>query len=187
MNFDPPTRGIVFQDIEVRRLQAGATHLVRLVRRAPIGESWYPEPFRTRDPLTGKRYSHRWRTRLDETRSIYFKSPFGKPGDSMYVREAWSDDGHYRADGGVHKFQPGTTMPLANARYIIQIHDLSIRRVHSLDRDDMVAEDPLFGRGGVPWTDEYRKDFEDRVGFHCWSSNPWVYVIKYKAIPAHGN
>ncbi len=84
---------------------------------------------------------------------IHQKSPYGKIGDRLWVRETWShgcnDFGtnrftvHYRADGLDHKghrWSPSIFMPRKRSRITLEITDIRVERIQDISEQDAIAE-----------------------------------------------
>lgn len=86
----------------------------------------------------------------------YIKSPYGKPGDILWVREKWHDasigkkDGrdiiHYASEAGKlynkqgAKWEPSIHMPKRAARIWLQITDIRVERLQEITEEDAKAE-----------------------------------------------
>ena len=79
------------------------------------------------------------------------KSPYGKPGDRLWVREAWLQDGGiylYRADFGLGVladswngyWKPSIHMPRTVCRLTLEIVRIRAERLQSIREDDAMAE-----------------------------------------------
>ncbi|ENH6339276.1 hypothetical protein ABWH74_002617 [Burkholderia vietnamiensis] len=139
------------------------------------------------------------------------KSPFGEPGDRLWVREthlAWwkldeanpagprvfSHVAAYAADGYElepgEKWIPSIHMLRAASRITLEITDVRAERLQEISQDDAEAEGIDFLRS-VPDADE---TLDARGLFHClwdginaerghgWEANPWVWVIEFRRI-----
>lgn len=109
----------------------------------------------------------------------FMNSPFGQPGDRLWVRETFcmDDNGHeewpiYKADGialpvrpkgcGVSRWRPSIHMPRWASRLTLEITGVRIERLNSISAQDAIAEgieqvDELHGHplwreyGNEPW------------------------------------
>jgi hypothetical protein len=82
------------------------------------------------------------------------RSPYGEPGDRLWVRETWAlADGHvapagtpcYRAnlpdeDASGIKWRPGIFMPRWVSRITLEVTETRVERVHDISLDDARAE-----------------------------------------------
>jgi len=140
----------------------------------------------------------------------YWNSPFGKPGDRIWVRETFSTvPDHdepagcsallYAADGNgpYGKWTPSIHMPRWASRILLEITDVRVERLSSISEEDARAE-------GVPPAGDLLPDYPDtyltpagdfataKVAFQrlwqsiygddSWQANPWVWVIEFKRI-----
>lgn len=106
-------------------------------------------------------------------------SPFGNPGDLLWVRETWqitdflhpTDDNYgfiYKAseDGEMWesndenwKWKPSIFMPKDAARIWLEITEVKVERLQDITEEDAIAEG---------------------YGSESWEQNPWVWVVKFK-------
>lgn len=138
-------------------------------------------------------------------------SPFGQPGDRLWVRETWSlcqsedkcpveDKVAYMADlkdwkgvypyGWSGKWSPSIHMPRWASRILLEITDVRVERLQDISNDDVRAE-------GVecPYPPEvycekgYQDHFRELLAtihkpdsLNGWKANPWVWVITFKRL-----
>ncbi len=126
------------------------------------------------------------------------KSPYGVPGDRLWVRETFctgsfydcfQEDGVicYRATGGnatesdCAAWRPSIHMPRRASRITLEVTGVRVERVQDISEDDAKAE----GVSLEKW-DSYRvayaelwSDLNAKRGFG-WSVNPWVWVIEFR-------
>jgi hypothetical protein len=113
-------------------------------------------------------YGHGSRTKTNHPKDI---SPFGKPGDLLWVRETWGEI----IDGIVYKasdlpenvvdnlrWKPSLFMPKSACRLWLQIKDIRVERL----------QDWAFC---LLWESINKKT-------HPWESNPWVWVIEFERV-----
>lgn len=139
----------------------------------------------------------------------YGNSPFGQPGDRLWVREAWAldDNGHeewavFRADGdeaakpdGAH-WSPSTRMPRWASRITLEIISVRVERLQGITADDAMAEGIVRqGDGGYAADKDgrhyhaasawhaYASLWEQINGAGSWATNPWVWVVKFRRLP----
>ena len=117
--------------------------------------------------------------------------PYGKPGDRLWVREAWAKThclGHemfvYRAEdnrtdyGGPWK--PSIHMPRLASRILLEIVSVRIERLQDISEADAEAEGTPIPCGG--WVGGYRNLWESINGPGSWDSNSWVWVVEFKRV-----
>jgi hypothetical protein len=126
---------------------------------------------------------------------IYFKCPYGKIGDLLYVREAW---GWYTEKQGDYlpkiiykasstenfvKWKPSIHMPKKYARLWLEIVGIKVERLQDITVEDIHSE-------GIGWDDQYGclpnfvklwDSINKKRGFG-WDVNPWVWVIEFKKL-----
>ncbi len=134
--------------------------------------------------------------------------PYGKPGDRLWVREAWRTTGDggrcndipprdlqphqvwYEADGAapadecVGKYRPPMFMPRWACRLVLEIVSVRVERLQDISRGDAMAEGcpfPNLNGKEVGRTDPvgwYRDLWESINGAESWGANPWVWVVE---------
>lgn len=135
-------------------------------------------------------------------------SPFGTPGDRIWVRETFcSVPDHdepagcsgflYAADGGgpYGKWTPSIHMPRAASRILLEVTDVRVERLNDISEEDAAAEGVAQLRGGFwkhyqpGWTQHQlsaRGSFvtlwKSIYGEESWQANPWVWVIEFMRI-----
>jgi hypothetical protein len=132
------------------------------------------------------------------------RSPYGQPGDRLWVRETYGDAGcrlTYRADldDGAHckveKWTPSIHMFRADSRVLLEIVSVSVERLLDISEADAKAEGchqvgvetgqvdansyPIeFGS----YVLGYRELWESINGAGSWDANPWVWVVEFKRV-----
>lgn len=137
--------------------------------------------------------------------------PFGQPGDRLWVRETWSQEGcgagevHWRADaltaGGLRadevaamRWRPSIHMPRWACRLVLEITAVRVERLQAISEADAVAEGLSQSESGswLPgpcdhpeWA--FHQLWAQVYGEPAWEANPWVWVIEFKRVEAdHG-
>ena len=131
--------------------------------------------------------------------------PYGKPGDSLWVREAWARTtvcgqpwivyrtADTRTDYG-GPWKPGIHMPRHACRLELEVTAVRVQRLQAISEDDAAAEgvEPLLvppDGGSAPYAEGYRvlwDSLNDARGFG-WIENPWVWVVEFKNSAARGS
>jgi hypothetical protein len=131
------------------------------------------------------------------------KSPYGKPGDRLWVRETWAwfdaEKGHegyvYRASENGQaweredegwRWKPSIHMPRAASRITLEVESVRVERLNDCSLEDAVAEgvsdrDPGTGAWQNP-KEQYADLWESINGPGSWDANPWVWVVTFKRI-----
>lgn len=141
---------------------------------------------------------------MGEEKPRIIKCPYGKPGDRLWVREAWSpllapditplpktslgqwkgmavQDVLYRADGEItlskgESWHPSIHMPRWASRILLEITNIRVERVQEISEDDIWAE----GIDGAQPLKVFSALWDSINGKkHPWSDNPWVWVIEF--------
>jgi len=75
------------------------------------------------------------------------KSPYGKPGDRLWVRETWAPDFEpyefiYRADDGMFasRWRPSIHMPRWASRITLEVESVRVERLQDISEEDAIAE-----------------------------------------------
>jgi hypothetical protein len=138
-------------------------------------------------------------------------SPYGQPGDRLWVRETWSyitkaenenfthrrSDGCpvemlYRADAQTEgwdrdvPWSPSIHMPRWASRITLEIVQLRVERLQDISLEDVEAEgltafDASRRNGDCFEFIETWNEIYARLGFP-WESNPWVWVLEFKRV-----
>ncbi|HGW4611669.1 TPA: hypothetical protein ACNIE9_003004 [Enterobacter chengduensis] len=158
---------------------------------------------------------------LPKIEDIAIHCPFGVVGDRIWVRETWA---RYNIDQDRHdiayrattpddwpeegRWRPSIHMPRWASRITLEITDVRVERLNSINEHDAIAEGLAeiskdrrtykYGvpdRDGYPGTDDcgwpwhewerypisaYSKLWESIYGDDSWQANPWVWVIEFK-------
>lgn len=111
------------------------------------------------------------------------KCPYGKPGDSLWVRETWGSNGclncpiHYRAtepewknntSNPLARWRPSIHMPRCASRITLEVTGISVERLRNISEEDAIAEGlsaitkdgqmvkyGISDRDGLPGNDDY--------------------------------
>jgi hypothetical protein len=127
------------------------------------------------------------------------RSPYGVPGDRLWVRETWgkihgTDAGViYRADGphdGIKEWKPSIHMPRWASRITLEITGVRVERVQAITEKDAEAEGAEIAHLehlGQTWS-THRMGYEllwNRLNAkrgYGWDKNPWVWVIEFRRV-----
>ncbi len=123
----------------------------------------------------------------------WIKSPYGQPGDRLWVRETWGpcaggvvyrDDFPACPDGG--KWKPSIFMPRWASRITLEIVSVRVERVQGITVDDAEKEGCGFGvndetGGPVARFKNLWDSINSSRGFG-WYANPWVWVIEFQRL-----
>ena len=115
------------------------------------------------------------------------KSPSGKPGDHLWVRETWGWDDedpsavnpryratHFSAD----RWVPSIHMPRWASRITLEVESVRVERLQEISEADARAE----GIWQPNWPLAWKTLWESINGPGSWEANPWVWVIQFKRI-----
>ena len=124
------------------------------------------------------------------------RSPLGRAGDRLWVRETWTAAMHepkgpadclYRADDnrGVEdlaeaKWTPSIHMPRWACRLVLPQVSVRVERVQDITEEDAKAEgvEPI----GGSYREGFRSVMQAIYGKECWDANWWVWVAEWKEI-----
>ncbi|HID2075388.1 TPA: morphogenetic protein [Klebsiella oxytoca] len=138
-------------------------------------------------------------------------TPFEKPEFCVYKADGVPAPEFYDADDELHCcWRPSIHMPRWASRIMLEITDVRVERLNSINEHDAIAEGLAeiskdwrtykYGvpdRDGYPGTDDcgwpwhewecypisaYSKLWESIYGADSWQANPWVWVIEFKRV-----
>ena len=143
------------------------------------------------------------------------RCPHGQPGDRLWVQEAWraeltwnttkpsgipdeaalwyEADDQQRNNGRGTKFKgklrSSIHMPRAASRITLEITRVRVERLRACNEVDAIAEGAPWAACGAPQEGSHKAGFaqlwEQINGDGSWESNPWVWVVEFKAIEAN--
>lgn len=127
------------------------------------------------------------------SRDVIVKCPYGKPGDILWVKEAYAKDGDryiYKADElyGYEKtkWKSSLLMPFVAARIFLEIKTIRVERIQSITVEDCLKEginvDPL-SMLDHSYGDEVLGRFKTLwINMHpgSWEKNDYVWVVEFK-------
>ena len=140
----------------------------------------------------------------------YLNSAFGKPGDRIWVREAFRVHSRatdvatlvYKASernswteqtrrvpvavcnkpATPEKWTPSLHMPRWASRILLEITDVRVERLRSMSQDDARAEGVIAASGPMEAGLAFRELWDSIYGEESWKANPWVWVIEFKRV-----
>lgn len=142
----------------------------------------------------------------------WIRSPFGGPGDQLWVRETWNvyqrdEDGEfygpyaripkakpahatigYAIEGGTeYPWRPSIHMPRWASRITLELRDVRVERLQEISDDDCVAEGVDIGCPPHPADQPtprmlYQQLWEDLNGEGSWAKNPFVWVLAFRKL-----
>lgn len=132
----------------------------------------------------------------------FLGSPFGRPGDRLWVREvaAWNPEFRdpesiwYRADpkwdapgSGYYpdnkNWRSPIHMPRWASRITLEVESVTVERLQDISTDDLRAEGIASSTDYGPLLYESFHEVWDRLNAkrgHPWDSNPWVWRVEFK-------
>jgi hypothetical protein len=197
---EPKERPILFSGPMVRAIIDGRKTQTRRIIK--------PQPPDWIDELHGGQLSKRAPYELEnhdnqivgwgfqDERGTYWRVPYGKPGDRLWVRETHCKYGGgfiYRADYGDltpisdgigGPWKPSIHMPRIASRITLEIIAVCVERLNDISRGDAMAEgrphsNLAYGQNPCDWFHEL---WESINGPESWAANPWVWVIEFKKV-----
>lgn len=184
------TKGILFNQDMVRAILDGRKTVTRRVIK--------PQPT---ERLTR---GNNWEQLLVSAAAPY------QPGDTLYVRETWSDDrqftkdstpGRYfykasESDEFTVKWKPSIHMPKEAARIWLKVKDVRVERLQEITEEQAKTEGSIDNRGFIHSPDneydsihsakEHLKQIwnstikKSDLDRYGWDANPWVWVIEFE-------
>ncbi len=139
----------------------------------------------------------------NEDGSEWIRCPYGKPGDRLWVREAWRTEPRFNLmpprdldpeltpvqyEAGPHadvlggKLRPGMFMPRWACRLTLVVIGVRVERLQDITRGDAMAEGCPFQN--MARCEDPRVWYEDLWcdlnGADSWNANPWVWVVEFR-------
>lgn len=154
------------------------------------------------------------RSRLESVATRGLRSPYGAPGDLLYVRECWSYEPGgtviYRSDYDAESlatiakaaniWRPSIHMRKADARIWLRVAEVRIERLQEITVSDIRAEgvkpESDIGPMDVAGIYDHRGAYRDawislwdsiNAGRgYPWASDPWVWVVRFEVVSTTG-
>lgn len=191
---------ILFNADMVNAILSGRkTQTRRIMGNQPAGQDLETVHVRHNDD-----FNFQWYGNLGE--SSYFPCPLGKPGDQLWVREAFAaglcteSTLAYRAThktedleegwGETIKWTPSIHMPRWASRINLLITGVRVERLQSITLGDICKEvgcglyDFFPATDGFRvWTELWDSIYGQKEGEN-WQANPWVWVINFERMEA---
>lgn len=138
------------------------------------------------------------------------KSPYGWPGDLLWVRENWIWEGVtsyddllpvgeyiYAADVNHpedYKWRPSIHMPKRGARIWLMITDVDVQRLQNISEKEAVEEGAelhtirgiVTDKSYTSYLNGFMRLWCDIHGVESWNENPWVWKITFNVISTSG-
>lgn len=148
---------------------------------------------------------------FQDDNDVFYKCPYGIPGDRLWVRECWGlfdtqpSDGperayvYYRATDGDDRdlryqlWRPSIHMPRWASRITLEVVGVRVERVQDISEADAEAEGfertfaadgSEYGAGLTTATEAFAALWSKITGPASWSENPWVWVVEFRRIEA---
>lgn len=147
-----------------------------------------------------------------EEGALFYRCPYGQPGDRLWVRETWGDpygpsddierrlkEVIYKASSEVGlygyegKWRPSIFMPRWASRILLEVVSIRVERLNDISEADAVAEGcetvcmtPTGEDNGsaIYGPDGYAALWDHINGAGSWESDPWVWVVEFKRVTA---
>ncbi|HHW4140748.1 TPA: hypothetical protein ACUU9L_004524 [Yersinia enterocolitica] len=187
---------ILFNSEMVNAILSGRkTQTRRIMGNQPAGQDLEAVHVRHNDD-----FNFQWYGNLGE--SSYFPCPLGKPGDQLWVREAFAaglcteSTLAYRAThktedleegwGETIKWTPSIHMPRWASRINLLITGVRVERLQDISDADASAEGCKISsmQSGECLSDMFARLWKSIYGDESWQANPWVWVIEFERMEA---
>lgn len=148
-----------------------------------------------------------------ERRSQPTQCPYGQVGDRLWVRETWQHtdfpegpyiegipvyyradylhdphgpDGELSSEGKYRSWKPSIHMPKSAARIWLEITNVRVERLMRISDADALAEGVDRTNTSITGyaTERFKRLWETINGTGSWDTNPFVWVVEFKRIPA---
>lgn len=186
-------RPIIFNGEMVRAILEGR----KMQTRRPIK----PQPYLRKEGFFKRPFD----AGFYDGNDVYYKNPFGTPGDRLWVRETWcpemaifgGDTGRFfyneQENGKLplgHKWRPSIHMPRWASRITLEITDVRVERVQGITESDAIAEgfkhccagisNDCGCQGTAAWAD-FGQTWEQLYP-GSWDRNDWIWAISFKRL-----
>jgi len=155
------------------------------------------------DPFGATLYS------FNADRIEHVRSPYGIPGDRLWVRETWRpdsshdpDDTRYRADYQGNEYndvrdmlpwRPSIFMPRTRSRITLEVVNIRVERLHAITEEDAIREGvdavsvaDVPRNGTLSRRDDFAQLWQKINGKRApWGSNPFVWRIEFRRVEVH--
>lgn len=144
---------IIFSTQMVQALLEGRkTQTRRIIKTPPFYSGFYITKTPTGKLIEVIAHDEHGLTERSDGSQRYILYPYGKPGDLLWVREAWCEyydpNGApydpliaYKADGvDAGKWRPSIHMPKSAARIWLQVKEIRVERLHDISEEDAIQE-----------------------------------------------
>ena len=198
-------RPILFSAPMVRAILEGRKTVTRRIVKPVRG---YEDCSIRRPDKAAASHSVWWHGRFESV-GVMQDCPYGKPGDRLWVREAWARIGIAQAPdqewvvyresdnrtdyGGPWK--PGIHMLRRDSRILLEITDVRVERLQDISPDQAFAEG-VNGSMCQQFLESSPTRFTCREaeihgfsglwesinGADSWDANPWVWVVEFKQV-----
>ena len=172
---------IIFSGPMVRAILDGRkTQTRRVMREQPDSGSCNP-----RFEDDGWRFTRDWHGVVTIGEVGPFKSPYGVPGDRLWVRESFRNGScgiEYRADDvdpKLLKWRPSIHMPRGVSRITLKVLDVRVQMLREITEEDAKVEGAKSRAGfATLWDSIYAR--RTTAGGGCsWDDNPWVWAVTF--------
>lgn len=198
-------RPILFSGPMVRAILAGQKTQTRRLVRLPRGvdpDHWMPQQASGRpDEFDALHWPG------DDAVTTPLRSPYGAPGDLLWVRETWAERQYrtdvdspdesaksertpaYAADWSgepAYRWRPSIHMPRWASRLSLEVVSIRVERLQEINEEDAKAEGVALPPNDA--SAKFRSSFQllwDSINGKraTWASNPWVWVIEFRRLP----
>ena len=210
MTATPKERPILFNTAMAAAVRSGAKTQTRRPMKTQPYDGWLPASYgmlqrynRDGELQEPDERRDRWGV-CNEDGDCGFFSPFGAPGDRLWVRETWAVYGYfqngpgycYRADGDLSgvDWKPSIHMPRRLSRTTLEVLDVRVERLQDISKADAIAEGMETDPDGWYCAPDYSSYSDPRAAFAIlwnsvysargigWEANHWVWVATFKRI-----
>ena len=138
---------------------------------------------------------------VDEGNNVLDLSPFGVPGDRLWIRETWYSTPKiphpnyraeclgYRADGYyppgcAYRVVPSIHMPRWASRITLEVVRVWVERLQEISEQDAMAEgvETRPEQWDACYTDAFIRVWDSCYPAYPWESNPYVWACEFKGV-----
>lgn len=114
------------------------------------------------------------------------KCKYGTPGDELYIKEAFTQDGQFRSDTenpDTVKWTSPIFMPRAMARYTLLITDIYPERLQDITEREAKREGFRTRNEFIDVWRELTSSIDAQMQGRAWDANPYVWRVAFELMP----
>lgn len=191
-------RSIILSADEVKATLAGRmTLVVRPIKPQPVHDAEAFGIYWNKPNRLGKYGPSTWPLNGKPGEDILLHSPFGAPGDRVWCKETFRDNGlkeghhsyYYKADDPLNAFRnfwnSPVYMPRKASRLTLEVKDVRVKRIQEiLNAECVLAGFEPTVRNAVPVKERFRDHWVYKItkSEDGWMDNPWCWFVEFRVV-----